>query len=39
VSLRRVDADDPYFRELRESYAEALREALAALPLPDWIAD
>lgn len=39
VELRRVTADDPYFQELRDSYAKTLRQGLAALPLPDWIGD
>jgi putative proteasome-type protease len=39
VELRRIAADDRYFRSLRDAYAEALRQALAALPLPDWLED
>jgi putative proteasome-type protease len=37
VELHRIAAGDPYFTALRDGYAEAIREALASLPLPDWI--
>jgi putative proteasome-type protease len=37
VELRRIAAADPYFTAVRDGYAEAIRDALAGLPLPDWI--
>jgi putative proteasome-type protease len=39
VDLRRVPADDPYFKAVRDGYAEAIRTALAGLPLPTWLDD
>ena len=33
---RRIGEDDPYFRELREQWSTALREAYLAIPRPDW---
>jgi putative proteasome-type protease len=37
VDLRRIPADDPYFRAVRDGYAEAIRKALQGLPLPEWV--
>ena len=37
VDLRRIAAADPYFTAVRDGYAEAIRDALSSLPLPDWI--
>ena len=37
VDLRRIAAADPYFTAVRDGYAEAIRDALATLPLPDWL--
>jgi len=36
---RRIGEDDPYFRMIRESWSEALREAYRVIPLPDWRTD
>jgi putative proteasome-type protease len=33
---RRISEDDRYFRELRESWSKALRDAYRAIPRPDW---
>jgi putative proteasome-type protease len=33
---RRINEDDRYFRELRESWSRALRDAYRAIPRPDW---
>jgi putative proteasome-type protease len=33
---RRINEDDRYFRELRESWSKALRDAYRAIPRPDW---
>jgi putative proteasome-type protease len=32
-----IDADDEYFRSIRVRWSEALREAFAELPDPDWL--
>jgi putative proteasome-type protease len=32
-----IDADNEYFRGIRNRWSEALREAFAALPDPDWL--
>jgi putative proteasome-type protease len=32
-----IDADNGYFRNLRSLWSEALREAFARLPEPDWL--
>jgi putative proteasome-type protease len=32
-----IDADNGYFRNLRSLWSEALREAFAQLPEPDWL--
>ena len=32
-----IDADNGYFRNLRNLWSEALREAFARLPEPDWL--
>lgn len=34
-----IDEDNPYFRGIRVRWSEALREAFAELPDPDWIND
>jgi putative proteasome-type protease len=39
VELRRIAAADPYFSAVRDGYAEAIRDALHGLPLPDWVDD
>jgi putative proteasome-type protease len=33
---RRITEDDPYFREVRDRWSTALREAYRAIPRPDW---
>jgi len=33
---RRITESDPYFRDVREAWSGALREAYRALPSPDW---
>jgi putative proteasome-type protease len=33
---RRITEDDPYFRELRELWSKALRDAYRAIPRPGW---
>lgn len=33
---RRIEADDPYFRDLGRRWSEALAEAHRAMPAPDW---
>ncbi|MFC4166118.1 peptidase [Teichococcus aestuarii] len=35
---RRITEEEPYFRGLRESWSEALREAYRRMPAPDWAA-
>jgi putative proteasome-type protease len=32
-----IDADNEYFRGIRGRWSEALREAFAHLPDPDWL--
>ena len=32
-----IDADNEYFRGIRSRWSEALREAFAELPDPDWL--
>jgi putative proteasome-type protease len=32
-----IDADNEYFRSIRDRWGEALREAFAELPEPDWL--
>jgi putative proteasome-type protease len=32
-----IDADNPYFRGIQTRWSEALREAFAELPDPDWL--
>jgi putative proteasome-type protease len=34
---RRITEDDRYFRQLREHWSAALRDAYRALPRPDWM--
>ncbi len=34
---RRITEQDPYFRLVREGWAAALREAYAAMQVPDWV--
>ncbi len=34
---RRITDEDPYYRALRESWAQRLRDIYAALPVPDWM--
>ena len=34
---RRIGEDDPYFRQLREQWSTALRDAYRAIPRPDWV--
>jgi putative proteasome-type protease len=36
-TARRIDADDPYFRTLRNRWGSALTRAFGDLPDPDWI--
>jgi putative proteasome-type protease len=37
VDLRRsIDADDPYFRDLKRRWSDGLRELFAKLPNPSW---
>jgi putative proteasome-type protease len=33
---RRITADDPYFKTIREQWSSALREAYRAIPRPEW---
>lgn len=33
---RRIQEDDPYFRQVRDYWSTALREAYQRLPRPDW---
>lgn len=33
---RRITEEDPYFRSIRESWSEALRNAYRSIPNPDW---
>jgi putative proteasome-type protease len=33
---RRISEDDAYFRQIRERWSTALREAYQAIPKPDW---
>ena len=35
--LRRIDRDDPYFDEITKRWARMLREAVHAIPNPDWL--
>lgn len=35
---RRIERDDPYFDEITRSWARMLREAVHAIPNPDWLA-
>jgi putative proteasome-type protease len=35
---RRVEAEDPYFRDLSRRWSEALRDAYGAIPNPPWLA-
>ena len=37
VVERRMAADDPYLRALRNKWGESLTQAFAAMPEPDWI--
>ena len=34
---RRIDADDPYFRDLGRRWSEALAAAHRAMPDPTWL--
>jgi putative proteasome-type protease len=34
--LHRIDADDPYYREMNDRWSNALRAAAAAIPLPEY---
>ena len=34
---RRIDADDPYFRDLGRRWSEAMAEAHRAMPSPPWL--
>ncbi len=36
---RRIEAEDPYFRELGQRWAEALAQAQQTMPQPPWMAD
>ena len=36
-AARKIDADDPYFRTLRNRWGSALTRAFGDLPDPDWI--
>ncbi len=36
---RRIEAEDPYFRELGARWSQALAEAHRAMPAPPWMAD
>ncbi|KAA5801648.1 peptidase [Alkalicaulis satelles] len=36
-SQRRIEADDPYFRELGAQWSEAIAKAHRAMPAPPWI--
>jgi len=36
---RRILEDDPYFRNVRERWSSALREAYLHIPRPDWARD
>ncbi|MBL8697915.1 MAG: peptidase [Alphaproteobacteria bacterium] len=33
---RRIHEDEPYFRQIREQWSSALRDAYRAIPRPDW---
>jgi putative proteasome-type protease len=33
---RRITADDPYFKTIREQWSSALRDAYRAIPRPEW---
>jgi len=33
---RRIGEDDPYFRQIREQWSQALRDAYRAIPRPEW---
>lgn len=35
---RRIEADDPYFRDLGVRWSQALSDAHRAMPAPDWVA-
>lgn len=35
--LRRIERDDPYFDEITRRWASMLREAVHAIPNPDWL--
>ena len=39
VDLRRIPADDGYFKAVRDGYAKAIGTALEGLPLPEWVED
>ncbi len=34
----RIEPDEPYFRDLRDRWSQALRQAHLAIPRPPWIA-
>ena len=36
---RRIDADDPYFRDLGRRWSEALAQAHRNMPAPPWMED
>ena len=33
----RIDAEDTYFRDLRSSWSQGLRQVFNQLPDPDWL--
>jgi len=37
LKRHRVDADDVYFRDLRSSWSQGLRQVFNQLPDPDWL--
>lgn len=36
VQVRRVEMEDPYFVQIRDSYSKAIRESVRALPPAEW---
>ena len=37
LKRHRVDAEDVYFRDLRSSWSQGLRQVFNQLPDPDWL--
>jgi putative proteasome-type protease len=33
----RIDSEDTYFRDLRSSWSQGLRQVFGQLPDPDWL--